>query len=141
VIVATSFTVPAKNWTGNGGDFGYQRLQQRLRVVVTGKVCTLSGPEWKELRLRGLLGSNGEAPYESALQGIRENLHSWAIELFEQLVMYSAAQPSGKAPGQSCSASASIEDFIAMKRAGAGFFTSQKRRADLYVCFAKMRSG
>ena len=68
---AASFAVPAKNRIGKGGDIGYQRLQQCLRVALPGKVCTLSCPEQKELRLRSFLDKDGKVSHKSALRGIQ----------------------------------------------------------------------
>ena len=78
---------PVKNRAGDVGDLGDQRLQQCLRVTLPGEVCTLSGPELKELRLRSFIGKGDKVFHESPLQGVRENFYSWTIELFEQLVM------------------------------------------------------
>ena len=82
-LFVISFAIPTKDLTCNGGDLGYQRLQQNLRVALPGKAGTLSGPELKEFRPRIFLGNDDKVFHEAALQGIRENLHSWAIEFFE----------------------------------------------------------
>ena len=88
-LPAISFGVPANNWIGNGRYLGYQCLQQRLRVGLPSKIGALSSPKLKKLRLRSFLSKRDEIFYESALQRIRKNLNPWAVEFFNQLVMYS----------------------------------------------------
>src|ERR1700722_2330307 len=55
--------------------------------------------------------------------------------------MDSAGQPSGKAPGQSCSERVSTEERLAMMQTCTGFFTSQKSRADLYALGTEGKRG
>src|ERR1700733_6753251 len=55
--------------------------------------------------------------------------------------MDSAGQPSGKAPGQSCSERVSTEEPLAMMHISPGFFKSQKSRADLYALGTEGKRG
>jgi hypothetical protein len=100
----------------------------------------LAGPKLKEFRIRSLFGKRGQVFHKKALQRIGKNLNSRPIELFEQLIMYSARKSSGKASGQSRSASLPGEDRITMHRVRTGFLASQKRRADLHTLGSKHKS-
>ena len=135
-----TFAAPLKNWTGNCGDIGYQCLQQRLCISLSGKARTLSGPELEKLRSASFLRGDGEVSHEHALQWIRKNLHSWTIEFLDQLVMNSACESSGKALGQRGSLSFFIEQHIAMMDTRPRIFSRQKGCADLYAFGSKGKS-
>jgi hypothetical protein len=79
-----------KNLAGDGGDFRNQDLQKGLCVGLPGKVCALSGPKLEELRLHSFLRKGNKIFYERTLQWIGKSFYTWAIELFEQLVVDSA---------------------------------------------------